>query len=471
MYRSFGYITTAILIILGGVLASCTSQQSQLEQILERGEIRVTTTYSPATYLIDMDSETGFEYELASLFAGYLKLKLKIVIANNKADMIEILKRGEADIAAGVIKTKFVNDPDLVPGPEYYSVNQKVVYKTGFGRPRTPADLYPFQLHVAEGSVLPETLVAMKEQYPTFNWKIHQDRSNYDLLDLIQNEEIAYAAVYSNELIMAQQINPDLRLAFTISELEPMSWITRNNGDSSLQDAIDDFFRDISENDRLAELIDFFYGAVKRFDYVDQRKFIERFHTRLPAYETLFRQAAEKYSLDWRFLAAMSYQESHWNERARSPTGVRGLMMLTLKTAKQVNVNNRLDPEQSIMGGARYIHQLVNAIPQRIQEPDRTWFALAAYNIGFGHLEDARILTQKRGGNPDKWQDVRETLPLLRQREWYRQTLFGFARGNEAVTYVENIRKYYSTLIQLTQESNDMEKEPGKIIDIQSLVL
>jgi len=472
MHPSCRHLTAAVTAAVSLLLVSCAPpQKMQLEQILERGELRVTTTYSPATYLIDADSETGFEYELARLFAARLNVKLAIVIADNKADMVGILKRGEADIAAGLIKTKFVDDSELVTGPEYYSVNQKIVYKTGFGRPKNPADLYPFQLHVAEGSVLPEILSDMKVRYPSFNWKTHEDRSGYDLLELIQSEEIAYAAVYSNELTMAQQTNPDLRPAFAISEPEPLTWLTRNSGETSLQDEIETFFREINESDQLVELIEYFYGPVRKFDYVDQRKFIERFYSRLPAYEELFRKAAEKYSLDWRFLAAMSYQESHWNERARSPTGVRGLMMLTLNTAKQVNVTNRLDPEQSIMGGARYIRQMINAIPDRIQEPDRTWFALAAYNIGFGHLEDARILTQKRGGNPDKWQEVKESLPLLGKREWYRQTLFGFARGSEAVSYVESIRKYYSALIQLTQENNEIRQEPQRTITIQSWAL
>lgn len=154
-------------------------------------------------------------------------------------------------------------------------------------------------------------------------------------------------------------------------------------------------------------MIEYFYGPVQKFDYVDQRRFISRFASRLPKYEHIFKTTASEFEFDWRFLAAMSYQESHWDERARSPTGVRGLMMLTLDTAKQVGIANRLDPEQSILGGARYIKQLIRRVPERISNPDRTWFALAAYNIGMGHLEDARVITEKNGKNPDKWQDVK----------------------------------------------------------------
>ena len=160
---------------------------------------------------------------------------------------------------------------------------------------------------------------------------------------------------------------------------------------------------------------------------------------KLPTYLPLFQKYATD-DIDWRLLAAVAYQESHWNPRAKSPTGVRGMMMLTLPTAKQLGIKSRIDPEQSIRGGARYIQKNKRRIPERIPEPDRTWLALAAYNIGFGHLEDARRLTQKFGADPDRWVDVKEYLPLLRQRKYYKQTRFGYARGDEPVQYVDNIK-------------------------------
>ena len=161
----------------------------------------------------------------------------------------------------------------------------------------------------------------------------------------------------------------------------------------------------------------------------------------------LFKKAAEDVEIDWRLLAAIGYQESLWNERAKSPTGVRGLMMLTQTTAKQMKVKNRLDPAQSIRGGSKYFARVHSRVPAQITEPDRTWFALAAYNVGFGHVEDARIITETRGGDPDRWIDVKENLPLLARKKWYKKTKYGYARGWEPVKYVENIRQYYEYLI------------------------
>jgi len=171
---------------------------------------------------------------------------------------------------------------------------------------------------------------------------------------------------------------------------------------------------------------------------------------------------AEKTSIDWRLLAAISYQESHWNEKAISPTGVKGLMMLTQATAKDLGVKDRTQARDSIDGGARYLKQRIAIIPERVLEPDRTWFALASYNIGFGHLNDARILTQQLGKNPDKWIDVKQFLPLLSQEKWYSQTRHGYARGKEPVRYVSNIRSYLDLLIWNTnnKQTNEADNMP-----------
>ncbi len=184
---------------------------------------------------------------------------------------------------------------------------------------------------------------------------------------------------------------------------------------------------------------------------------------RLPRYRAFFEKAAKKYKLDWRLLAAMGYQESHWDPKAISPTGVRGIMMLTLKTASDVGVENRLKPQSSIMGGAAYFSDIMRRMPSDINEPDRTWMALAAYNVGMGHLEDARIITQKRGKDPHRWFDVKQSLPLLAKRKWYKKTKHGYARGWEPLQYVENIRSYYDILRWLDKSQQKKTDAPDAL--------
>ena len=181
----------------------------------------------------------------------------------------------------------------------------------------------------------------------------------------------------------------------------------------------------------------------------------------LAQYRDFFIEAASETGMDWRLLAAIGYQESHWKPDAVSPTGVRGIMMLTKAAARDLDIKDRNDPEQSIRGGARYLANMQQRIPERIPEPDRTWLALAAYNIGLGHLEDARILTQKNKGDFDRWVDVKENLPLLSKKKWFQQTRYGYARGREPVRYVDNIRTYYDILVWLTEKDSE-DKEAAQ---------
>jgi membrane-bound lytic murein transglycosylase F len=123
-------------------------------------------------------------------------------------------------------------------------------------------------------------------------------------------------------------------------------------------------------------------------------------------------------------------------------------MMLTAETADRMRVTDRLDARQNILAGARYLVELKETLPARIGEPDRTWLALAAYNIGYGHLEDARVLAKRNGLNPDRWVDVKRMLPLLSRYEYYSTVKYGFCRGGEALVLTENIRSYYDILLR-----------------------
>jgi membrane-bound lytic murein transglycosylase F len=253
---------------------------------------------------------------------------------------------------------------------------------------------------------------------------------------------------------------PELKPAFDISPEEPLAWAFPRGDDNSLFNKAVLFFNKIREDGTLVQLIERYYGHIRDFDYVGTRRYQADVEVLLPLYREMFIEAAREIDMDWRLLAAIGYQESHWNPDAVSPTSVRGIMMLTLDAAKDMGIENRLDPAQSIKGGAHYLSTMMEKIPERIGEPDRTWLALAAYNVGFGHLEDARILTQMNKGNIDKWIDVKEHLPLLSQKKWFQQTRFGYARGREPVRYVENIRTYYDILVWMTEKDIEIPEGP-----------
>jgi membrane-bound lytic murein transglycosylase F len=266
------------------------------------------------------------------------------------------------------------------------------------------------------------------------------------LLELLSAGEIDYVVSDSHFVELARNFYPNIATAFTFGAPEPLAWAMPRDADPALTESVQTFFERITANGTLRVLLDRHFGHVKRLDQGDIVAFLARRETVLPRYIGLFQEAQELTGIDWRLLAALGFQESHWNPIATSPTGVRGLMMLTAITADRMGVTDRLDPRQNILAGARYLQMLKEELPPRILEPDRTWIALAAYNVGYGHVEDARIIAQRRRLNPDSWIDLKKTLPLLARSDYYNRVKRGFARGGEAVILTENVRNYYDIL-------------------------
>jgi len=445
-------IRNAILLLLALALgAGCTPRKSQLDSIRERGELRVATRNSPTTYFVDRDGETGLEFELAKLLAKRLKVRLRILQANDEQEAVQLVAAGLADIAAAGLRHKFVAAANLLPGPEYQSVTLQLVYRNGRRVPKSIADIFPDQIHLLPGSLPAAALADLQVRYPSLSFYTHQGLTGDDLLDMLEHGRIAFTVLPSNEIVHTLQLRPELRSGMALAEPEPLVWGMLRDEDRSLHDAVSALFAKLRADGKLEKLLAHFQAPVESFDYLDSRTFLDRIRTRLPLHRDIFERVAVETDLDWRFLAAISYQESHWEAEARSPTGVRGMMMLTTDTARRLGVTDRLDPEQSVRGGARYFQDLRQRIPEQVPEPDRTWMALAAYNVGLGHLEDARVLTESQGKDPDNWLHVREHLPLLGNEKWYRRTRFGYARGHEPVHFVRNIRRYYHVLLQLTQ--------------------
>ncbi|MDW2405369.1 membrane-bound lytic murein transglycosylase MltF, partial [Vibrio sp. 1262-1] len=295
------------------------------------------------------------------------------------------------------------------------------------------------------------------KQYPELQFEIVGDADTRDLLKHVSTGELRFTVTDSVELSLAQRLYPDLALAFELTEDQPVSWFTRRSEDESLYAMLIEFFGNIKQSGELASLEEKYIGHIEAFDYVDTRAFIRALDDKLPRWAPLFQKYSEEF--DWRLIAALAYQESHWKPKAKSPTGVRGMMMLTLPTAKSVGVTDRLNPEQSVRGGVEYLRRIVARVPDTINEHEKIWFALASYNIGYGHMMDARRLTKAQGGDPNAWADVKDRLPLLRQKRYYSQTRYGYARGDEARNYVENIRRYYQSIIGHVSQKPSIDED------------
>lgn len=439
---------------------------TSLEKIRDSGVLRVGTLNNQLSYYIGAEGPTGLDYELAQTFAKKLGVKLEITAMFTLSELFPALERGDIDIiAAGLTMT-----PDRLqgyhPAPAYYYASQIVVYKKGQRRPRDLDELAQNnkRLAVVKGSSHEQKLKHLLTTHPTLKWQSIPESDINDLLIKVATGELDYTVADSVDVALLQRTHPDIAIALELTQDEPVSWFVKQSGNDSLYALMIEFFGQMKQNGTMTLLEEKYFGHIDQFDYVDTRAFLRAVNTTLPQWEALFKQYANGF--DWRLLAALSYQESHWNPQAVSPTGVRGMMMLTLPTAESVGVTNRLDPEQSIRGGSEYLRKMIARVPDSIEDHEKVWFALASYNVGFGHLMDARRLTKAQGGNPDTWVDVKQRLPLLGQRKYYIQSRYGYARGNEALNYVEGIRRYYQSIIGYERaHSSQFESDNLKIID------
>lgn len=458
-------LATKLLLALVCILTVTGSvRPNAVEQIRSMGEIVMVTRNSPTTYYEDQVGPTGYEYELAKSFADYLGVRLVVKQADSLADIFSILERQEGAFAAAGLTITLDRARWARFSTPYMHVTQQVIYRRGGMKPQSLVDLARGQLVVTSDSSHASRLRDIqRKEVPELTWSESPDFEAEELLQMVATGEVDFTVVDSNEFEMLHAYFPNLAKSFDLTGAEPLAWAFPHSRDDSLFHAAQSFFSNAHSSGLLSEVRERFYGHVNQLNYVGAHRFSRQIDKHLGKYDNLFQKAAEKHDLDWRLLAAVSYQESHWNPRAKSFTGVRGMMMLTRRTAKEMGVRNRLDPKQSINGGTDYLVKLHKRLPKDITEPDRTWMALAAYNVGYGHLSDARILTKEHGGDNTSWLDVKDHLPLLSQKRYYKKTRHGFARGKEPVTYVQNIRRYYDILVWKDQPDLDHAFEAENI--------
>ena len=442
-------------IALGALLSTCSSPPSVLERILRSGELRVVTRNTPAAFYYGADEPRGIEYELARGYAEKLGVSLRIYIDDQ---VFPDLVSGKAEIGAASLTVSDARRDSVTFGPGYQQIEPLILYRRGTPRPRKLADLVGGRLDVVASSSHAALLEKLRQQEPLLTWVEHTERSSDELIRRVAEGEIDYTVADSNLFELLRQFYPDLRVAFPLGPTDRIAWALPK-GDEELRESVASYFAELEATGELKQILDRYYFASREFDYVGSRAFMRHVDTRLPRYRDFFLEAERSTGIDWRLIAAIAYQESHWDPDAISPTGVRGMMMLTAHTADMMEVGDRHDARSSILGGAHYYLRVRHKVPERIREPDRSWLAVASYNLGFGHLEDARILTQFQGADPDQWEEVRERLPLLSDKAWFSRVQRGFAPGQTAVTYVDNVRRYYEILMWLDSHETLTSRE------------
>jgi membrane-bound lytic murein transglycosylase F len=453
-------LSLVLLLLLGTslALAGCEPRPAdKLQAVKQSGELVVLTRNSSTTYYEGPDGYLGIEYDMAKAFADHLGVKLRMVVPDHFSEILKMLVNNEADMAAAGLSITKERKKIVRFAPAYQHIRQQVVYRSGTKRPRKISDLIGSEIVVPAGTTYADRLAELKKKYPKLTWTESSRLGVEDLLQMVADGTLAYTIADSNIVDANRILYPDLHVGFEIQHPESLAWAFPLSDDDSLYKAAVHFQRHLRRTGEIKVLLERYYGAAQS-NYFNITLYQLRIRDQLPLYRSMFQRSGERHDIDWRLLAAISYQESYWNPQAISPTGVEGMMMLTDATAKQLGVTDRLDAEQAIEGGAAYLRSMIDKLPASITEPDRTWMALASYNVGYRHLLDARTLTARQGGNPDKWNAVKERLPLLAKPQYYKQTSAGYARGWEPVEFVGRIRRYFEILVKLQQKERDLRR-------------
>jgi membrane-bound lytic murein transglycosylase F len=447
-----------LIATVAALIGTCSAPPSTLDQVLELGELRVVTRETATAYFVGENGPAGPEYDLVSAFAEELGVELVIETVDSVSEITPWLADGRADMAAAGLSLTESRLDYLDFGHPYNAVDMHLIYRLGTGKPREIEEIIGRSIEIVADSSHSEMMQALQAKYPELEWSENADDEVAELLKKVALGEIDFTIADSTEFGIQRHFYPDLRVALDLEIEDPIAWAFPKGDDQSLLRRADEFIIQSDRSGLIAQVNDRYFGHTEKFDYVGTRAFIRHFETRLPRYRDMFEEAGDTWDVDWRLLAALGYQESHWRSHAVSPTGVRGIMMLTEATADYLDIDDRMDPASSISGGARFFARQTERIPDNVGEPDRTWFALAAYNVGFNHIKDAMQIVEWQGGDPTKWVDLSKALPLLAQRKWYSRVPYGYARGWEPVLYVNNIRAYYNIIRWLSENEGRPEE-------------
>ncbi len=383
----------------------------------------------------------GFSRDLTALFAEHLSADVRYVVAPNYQVLAELVSSGKVHFAASIPIQ--AGGEKLHHTPPLRTTRQVIVQHAGALPVAGPEQLAGREVGVLPGAPQIAAIRALAVEPPP----VLVEREHIDELELLERVARRQELAATDDLhyMVAANFHPDLAIAFELPETLDYAWAFAR-ADDPLYVQASEFITALRADGTLRRLDDRYFGHIRRLDSRDIATFLGLMRTRLPQYRHLFHEAQEMTGIDWRLIAALAYQESKWDPLATSFTGVRGMMMLTGDTADRLGIANRLDPRESVRGGARYLAMLMDDLPGEIGHPDRLWFALAAYNLGMGHLRGARTFAPGLNRDPNSWVDMKQVLPLMSRPEYYERLKSGRARGGEAVILVENIRNYYDVL-------------------------
>ena len=451
-YVSEYFLMILTLLLIGGLTAVCIHikktkslpENDALSRILKKKKITLITDNNSNAYHIYRGKPMGFEYDLASAFADFLNVKLE-VRAPGWNSMVPFLETGKGDFIGAALTITPHRRKSLLFSQPYMTVQQEIIYHRATPVIESIEDLAGKTICVRRNTSYHHRLETLKKSGIDLHIALLDNIPSEEIIQMVAENKIDYTVADSNIAQLNRRYYPDIVIGIPIQEVEFLGWAV-NPSDIRLMDRINHFFYHINKTGYYKKLFHKYYGDLNHFDYFDVKKFHQRLETRFPKYRKHIVRESFKYGFDWRMIAALVYQESHFDPLAKSFTGVRGLMQVTEETAREMGISNRLDPMMSLRAGIKYLYTLYNRFDD-IEDPhEKLLFAIGSYNVGYGHIKDAQALAAKESLDPKKWASLEKTLPLLAKRKYYRKTKHGYARGWEPVRHVRQIMMYYDIL-------------------------
>ncbi len=464
----------ACLVILVSIFfTGCNLQQQEkdlydLPQIREKGELTAITSYSPISYFIYRGEVMGYEFELLQMLESHLELPVRIVLARDLDEMMEMLDRGKGDIIAynltvtaerrkqlaftdplNMTRQVLVQrKPDNWRGMMRHQIEQQLI--------RNPIELAGKTIHVRKGSAYASRLQNLSEEIGE-ELEIVEGAGGLtteNLINMVAERQIELTVADENIARIQAAYYRDLDVETPISLPQQTAWAVRPSS-PELLDTINSWLEKVRSG------ADYYVIYNKYFE--NRRAFRARYGSdlfpvtggQISPYDELFREYAGLIGWDWRLLAALSYQESRFDPQAVSWAGATGLMQLMPSTAAEFGAQDNYEPKENIAAAAAFISWLDDYWKEYVEdENERRKFVMASYNVGHGHVQDARRLAESHGADPDSWYGNVETFMLKKSNpEYYNreEVRYGYASGLEPVSYVSNILSLYDHYRQFVE--------------------
>ncbi|MEX0779846.1 MAG: transporter substrate-binding domain-containing protein [Balneolales bacterium] len=444
-----------------------------LKEIQERGTLYAITSYSPLSYFIYRGEPMGYEYELLTLLADELEVDLELIVATDISQMMEMLNNGEGDLIAFSLTIMNTRAEQIAFTAALNTTRQVLVqrkpenwrsmrlHEIEQSMTRNPIELNGETIHVRKGSSYVPRLENLGDEIGGHINIVEtsSDETTDDLIKLVAEDSLKYTISDENIAKVNQSYYPNIDITTAISLPQQTAWATRKNS-PELLNAVNDWIIEMQRGADYYVIYNKYFENNRAYQARAQSDFLSFQGGQISEYDELIIQYSEDTNLDWKLLAALIYQESEFNPNAVSWTGATGLMQLMPRTARAYGANNPSNPEENIKAGSNFIKWLENYWVDKIDdEKERMNFVLASYNVGQGHVQDARRLTEKYGGDPDMWNDVSEYLLKKSEEEFYNDEVvrYGYCRGEEPVNYVRDIKyihKHYERVAKLFELYN-----------------